>query len=401
MAWPAVSGALRRLLIGVVTVLVTAWLGVLAANAELTSAGHARPGTLPWPGGAYLLALGAAAALAWRVRWPLPSAAAVIGCVYTYRALGYPGEAPGIALFVSCYAIGVHGRQLRWKAAASAVTVLAVALPALPPHPASVVGEDAWAVLGPGLGLVAATALGASVRYARLEAEVRVRHVAQRAEDEIARRVTAHRLGIARELHDVLAHTISVISVQSALALDVLADDPQRARPALEIVRASSREAIEELRAAVRALRRDELTATPVPLTLAALERVADGARASGLTVTVHAPDGDGDGDEAVPPLLQATAFRIVQEALTNCLRHSRGRAVTIRVASSSQALTVEVVDDGERGTPVHGIGLGLRGIHERAEAVGGSAEVGWRPEGGFRVFARLPMPSPRPADPE
>ena len=390
----------RHRVVGIITVLAAAWIGSVAAVSELTSAAAARPGTpLPWPGGAYLLTFAAAGALAWRIRRPLTTAAVVVVLVYAYRTVGYPGEAPGIALFVVCYAVGAYAAQARWRPAAVTVAVLATVVPVLPPHPAPLAGLDAWSVLGPGLGMVTAMALGASVRYRRTEAEERLRHAGERAEHEIVRRLAADRLLVARELHDVLAHTISVISVQSALALDVLDDDPQRARPALEVVRRSSRQAIEELRAAVRALRRDEPVAAQPPLTLAALERVADGARAAGLQVSVDAPAGD---DVPVPPLLQAAAFRIVQEALTNCLRHSRGRTVTVRVTATPPDLTVEVLDDGRTpdgpvgpagATPP--AGLGLQGIRERAEAVGGRAETGWRAEGGFRVFARLPMPTP------
>ena len=376
----------------VALVLVVGWLAALATVAELSAAQRDRPGSLPPTGAAYALALGAAAVLVGRVRFPVGSAAAAIGLTYAYRAAGYPGEAPGMALFVACYSAAAHARGRRGTAWATAVTAVAVTVPVLPPASAPMHGLDAWSVVGPGLGMVTAGFLGASMRYRRAETEQRVQRIGDRTEAEIARRLAAERLGIARELHDVLAHTISVITVQSGLALDVLADDPQRARPALEIVRASSREAVGQVRAAVRALRGEDTGVLAAPLTLASLDRLADGARAAGLEVTVT---GAADGDR-VPPLLQAAAYRIVQEALTNCLRHSRGHRVAVRVTRSERDLTVEVVDDGPPAAVAgsHGPGLGLVGIRERADAVGGHAETGWTPAG-YRVFARLPMPSP------
>jgi signal transduction histidine kinase len=320
----------------------------------------------------------------------------VTALTWAYRAIGYPGEAPGTALFVTCYAVAAHAAGRWWVGQAVAATGAAMVVPLLPPHPVPVTVE-AWAVFGPGIGMVTAALLGVSVRQRRAEAERRIRHAAERAEAEVARRLAAERLAVARELHDVLAHTIAVISVHSGLALDVLDDDPQRARPALDTVRASAREAIGQLRAAVRALRGDGAPPATTPLTLAALDRVADGARAAGWDVVIEA--GPGAGDD-VPPLLQAACYRIVQEALTNCLRHSAGTVVRVRLERSARGLAVEVVDDGcpapgTRPEPAdRGPGLGLVGIAERAAAVGGHAETGWLPGGGFRVAAVLPLPA-------
>src|SRR5690349_20102568 len=275
VALPLPRSRIVRLAGATALVLVTAWIGVLAAVSELTAAHEQRPDQpLPWNGGAYLLALGAAGMVAVRVRRPLPAAAVVTALTWISRDVGYPSEAPGIALFVTCYAVAAHTTRRRWTAWAAAATAAAFLVPLLPPRPVS---ATSWAVLGPGIGLVTATLLGVSVRQRRTETQQRVRHAAERAEAEIERRLAGERLAIARELHDVLAHTISVISVQTGLALDVLDDDPQRARPALETVRASSREAIGQLRAAVRALRGDAPPLPEAPLTLAALDRVADG----------------------------------------------------------------------------------------------------------------------------
>src|SRR5512140_2208618 len=179
----------RHRVAGAVIVLLAAWWGCLAAVSGLTAAERSRPGTVPWPCGAYLSVVGAAAALAWRVRRPPASAATVLGLTYAYRALGYPGEAPGIALFATCFAVGAHAGGRRWRARTVAVTLLAAAVPVLPPHPAALHGLDVWATLGPGLGMVTAAALGVTTRYRRVEAEERVRHAAERVEHEIARRV--------------------------------------------------------------------------------------------------------------------------------------------------------------------------------------------------------------------
>ena len=211
----------------------------------------------------------------------------------------------------------------------------------------------------------------------------------ERAEaDERQRRVDEERLRLAQDLHDVLAHNISLINVQASVALHLLDDDPEQARPALATIKDVSKDALHELRTALDLLRRgadDEAPRSPTPR-LADLDALVAGVRAGGLDVRLEQP--------ATPPTLPApvesAAYRIVQEALTNVTRHAHARTVTVRLGYDD-GVTIEVTDDG-RGGPAEP-GNGIRGMKERAAALGGTADAGPVPGtgGGFRVTAHLP----------
>jgi signal transduction histidine kinase len=208
------------------------------------------------------------------------------------------------------------------------------------------------------------------------------------AHDERQRVLSEQRLELAQELHDVLAHNISLINVQASVALHLLDEQPERARPALANIKEASRGSLHELRAALDLLRQgDEAPRSPAPR-LDDLDTLVAGVRASGLDVRV-------ERDRETPPLppaVELAAYRIVQEALTNVTRHAHAHTATVRVAFDN-GVTVEVTDDG-RGGPV-GLGNGIVGMRERATALGGSVEAGPLPGGGFRVTARLPVGPP------
>ncbi len=208
-------------------------------------------------------------------------------------------------------------------------------------------------------------------------------------EEEALRRLGEERLRIARDVHDVVAHAMVAINVQAGVAAHLIDRDPEQARSALREIKAASGEALTDLRATLGVLR-DPDTAAPVgPATgLDDLDELAVGLRAAGVRVTL-----DVEGLERVPAAVHAAGYRIVQEALTNVLRHANASAVRVSVAGEDAAVRIEVVDDG---TGAHvdggGSGNGVRGMRERAEALSGTLESGPATDGGWRVLARLPI---------
>nr|WP_240977633.1 histidine kinase [Planctomonas sp. JC2975] len=233
------------------------------------------------------------------------------------------------------------------------------------------------------------------------------------SEAEANERIAADRLRIAREVHDVLAHTISAVTVQSAAALDAFdAGEPQRARESVERIRTLTRQASPEVRRAVEYLRGEEEPSRSPQPGLSQLDDLVAGARDAGLDVGFRL----GADPERVSPVTALTAYRIVQEAVTNVVKHSDGTRIDIDVRSVTDRLVIDVVDDGtsHSGTASTGTadtgpiddpgggtvasstsptgGYGLRGMHERAAAVGGSATAGARAAGGFVVHAELPL---------
>jgi signal transduction histidine kinase len=204
------------------------------------------------------------------------------------------------------------------------------------------------------------------------------------AAEEEQRRVGEQRLELAQELHDVLAHNISLINVQASVALHLLDEQPDQARPALTSIKDASHDALQELRTALDVLRRGEAAPrTPAP-TLAELPTLLDNVRASGLDI-----DFEQHGE---PPPLSATtelaAYRIVQEALTNITRHAHAHHARVRLGYDA-GVRIEVTDDGVGGTAAPG--KGITGMRERAAALGGTVEAGPQRHGGFRVIAHLP----------
>jgi signal transduction histidine kinase len=222
-------------------------------------------------------------------------------------------------------------------------------------------------------------------------AHVRQQRALRAREEEARRRAGEERLRIARDLHDVLGHNISLISVQAGVALHLMDQQPEQARVALAVIRDASKEALRELRSVLDVLRQvnEASPRTPSP-GLADLGDLV--ARASEAGLRVHTEvSGDLTG---LPAGVDLTAFRIIQEALTNVMRHSGRSSSSVRVACNRRELTLQVDNEVGGAAPGDGIGLGqgIRGMQERAAALGGVVEAGPRPDGGFRVFARLPL---------
>jgi signal transduction histidine kinase len=210
--------------------------------------------------------------------------------------------------------------------------------------------------------------------------------------EERRRRASEERLRIAQELHDVLAHNISLINVQAGVALHLIDDDPDQARSSLAAIKSASGDALSELRSVLDILRQDEPDAprSPTP-SLADLERLIDKTRAAGLDVSYETTGERVD----LPSSVERAAYRVVQEALTNVVRHASGASASVIVAFENESLVVEVTDDG-RGVAVSspGGGNGIPGMRARVEAVGGTFAAGLLEDGGFRVRASFPLSS-------
>ena len=214
------------------------------------------------------------------------------------------------------------------------------------------------------------------------------REVAAR-EAEADRRLGEERLRIAREVHDVVAHSMVAINVQAGVAAHLLDHDTDQAREALLHIKRTSGDALTDLRATLGLLRDADQAAPVGPAAgLDDLDAVAGQLRAAGIEVTV-----DVDTVSVVPTPVHSAGYRIVQEALTNVLRHAGARAVTVVVRADDDMLTIVVADDGTGAAEAGaGSGAGVRGMRERAEALGGTMHAGPGAEGGWRVEATLPL---------
>ncbi|GIH20578.1 two-component sensor histidine kinase [Rugosimonospora africana] len=223
----------------------------------------------------------------------------------------------------------------------------------------------------------------------------------ERAEDirvrATAKAVTDERLRIARELHDLVAHSIGVIAIQAGVGARVIDTQPAEARNALATIEATSRETLAGLRRTLTALRRAEHESAPLEATtgLGDLDRLVATTAAAGVRVDVRWL-----GDRRpLPPEVDLAAYRIVQESLTNVVRHAGTDHCQVLVEYAPAEIRIEVTDDG-RGGPVSGAGYGLAGMRERADLLDGELSFGPRAEGGFQVSVRLPLPEPLSPEP-
>ncbi|MFE4328887.1 histidine kinase [Streptomyces sp. NPDC056831] len=246
--------------------------------------------------------------------------------------------------------------------------------------------------------VIALLAMAASCTVGLLSRERREHAVALRSQ-EVAEAVTAERLRIARELHDMVAHSIGIIAIQAGAGSQVIRTRPAEAREALRAIEATSRETLSGLRRTLVALRQADPGAAAsrqAPLApspgLRDIERLAAATADAGVRVDVCR-----SGEERpLPADIDLSAYRIVQEALTNVVRHAGTGRCRVAIDCGDEELSVEVVDDG-RGTTENGSahGFGIVGMRERVGLLHGHLSAGPRPEGGFRVAARLPLPEP------
>ncbi|PZF81660.1 sensor histidine kinase [Jiangella anatolica] len=323
----------------------------------------------------WLLIVAGSAALAVRRRFPVATAVVTLVATSVYYPVVNPDGAILLTLIIALYTLAATGRTV----AAAVIGGLAIVGSAFGEYgtDASPLGDAGMFLL---VGwLVAAVAIGGFVHSSRRERE-----------EALRRRATEERLRIARELHDVLGHNISLINVQAGAALHALERDGRGgpAADALAAIKETSREALRELRGTLGVLRQvDEAAPTGPAPGLRRLAELAERSRAAGLAVDVET-----DGEPAeLTPAVDLAAYRIVQEALTNVTRHAGAGRVAVRIGYGRDDVTVDVSDDGRGAGSRAGTGSGIDGMRSRAEALGGTLEAADRPGGGFRVRARLP----------
>ncbi len=346
-----------------------------------------RPDALGWT---LLLALHVP--IVWRRRRPLLVLAVVVALVVPYHALDNNHSAPTPAAFTALYTVAVTGRPLRTILTGAVVLVISLSVML------TVDTKQAVELLRISGWIIAVLFCGVDVRYYRqYVASIvdRADRAERTREEEARRRVAEERLRIARDLHDLLAHSITLIGVQTSVAAHVLAADPERldretVAKALDDISETCRSARGELRTTLEVLRACEHGDARGPLP--GLDGVPDLVAAARLAGARVEPD---VRVRQAPPAVGAAAYRIVQEALTNAVRHAGPEpSVSVRMYEDEGALHLSVTDDGTGPTPGGTPGYGLVGMRERARSVGGTLDAGPRPRGrgGFEVAAVLPL---------
>jgi signal transduction histidine kinase len=340
------------------------------------------------------LGLLSTAPIAWRSRRPLLAAAIVLvangACIYA-AAPDQAAFQPFVALVLVAYSVGsrAEGRRALWVP-----PVLAIG--AIPIFVAAVLhGQQAGNALPSYVWLIAAWVVGRTVRSWRMKTvalEVANRELAEQREVLAQAAVTVERGRIARELHDVIAHNVSMMVVQAGAAARILDGEHAQVRDSLDVIAATGRQTVDEMRTFLGVLRTEDgqSARTPQP-GLADLDRLTASVREAGLPVAVRI-----EGRPCVlPQTLDLSAFRIVQESLTNALKHAGPAEAQVFVRYTDAAVELEIVDNGTPrvGSPTSSQGHGLVGMRERATVFGGELEAARNTDGrGFRVHARLPL---------
>ena len=371
--------------------------GLMAAQFIVT--GHRLAGQGPTTPLAWLLAVLIVAPILTHRRFPLASLAVCLAALVAYAAGRYVAY-PGLAVFVLTFDIALHSRR---RVALVALVAPAVAITvSLALQSAQVAATTTW--IESELGVAVAWLAGRNLRHRRArwaELQARAERLEREHEEQARRAVTEERLRIARELHDVIAHSMSVIAVQSAVGHHVMDTQPGQARQALAAIEATSRSALTEMRRLLGVLRqegepRGSLAPAPGLADLAALvTQVQD----AGLKVWINVEGQRG----AVPPGIDLSAYRIVQEALTNVIKHAGSSAANVTVSYRPESVTVEITDQGPGApaarvpavgvpAPRTGSGHGIIGMRERVAVFGGEFTAGPGPDGGFRVRACFPI---------
>jgi signal transduction histidine kinase len=372
--------------------LATTLVGVRALEAH----GLQRAG---WPG--YVLTVVAALSVAGRRRWPLAMFTVTLASSVVAIALASPTGAISLTVMVAVYTVAqTQQRRRAVLLAIVAGTVLALARGLLQYRGWS----DARTALEPALAL-AALFLGWAVSNRRAyvaEIAARAAQAERMREDEARRQVDAERLRIARELHDVLAHSIATINLQAGVAAHVLHDRPEHAAEALRTIKTTSKQALREMRSILGVLREvDEVQPREPAPGLGQLERLIDATDQAGVPTQMTICG----ARRQLPATVDLAAYRIVQESLTNVLRHAGDASARVEISYNEDAMTINVDDDGcgnangSSAATAHAsreLGHGILGMRERAHALGGELQAGPRPGGGFRVSASLPIAAQR-----
>jgi signal transduction histidine kinase len=333
------------------------------------------------PDSAFALVAVAGLVLAVRYRWPRVVLAVSAGAVAVYSLLGYENGAAVLAPVVALYTLATRlsaRRALAWGVLTTLVLMGATA------------AHNPFGPTGAGFyllpGLTAAATLGGIAVASR---RAYIASIQDRAEADARRTIDEERLRIARELHDVVAHTMATINVQAGAAAHVLRDRPDAAAEALATIKSVSKDGLRELRTILNVLRQaDEADPTQPTPGIGQVHGLIDGAARAGLktTLTVSGPV------RPLPAAVDLAAYRIVQESLTNAIRHAGPATAAVTLTYADGELLVEVTDTGLDGAGLGSTGgHGLIGMRERASSVGGSLAAGPGPDGGYRVAARLP----------
>lgn len=337
----------------------------------------------------FLLLAAGPVIMAVRHRFPVAAYGGVLAATLAYALLNYPGGPIWIPLIVTLGSALADGHRVLIYASLPLGYVGFVFGPgwlgwqALP-STTSAIGIAAWILL-----LVVAGELVRFRRAYRSEAQRRRLETERSQAEEARRQASEERLVIARELHDVLAHSISLINVQAGVALELMDARPEHARSSLVAIKQASKDALIEVQAMLGTLR-DESTSRAPAAGLARLGDLAERARATGLAVEIITTG----RSRAVPASVDLAAYRIVQEALTNVVRHAKAREVTVRIVHADNEITVEITDDGVGPVAMRGHpgGNGIPGMRERVATLDGELTAGANADGGFRVYARLPL---------
>ncbi|HEV2754570.1 MAG TPA: sensor histidine kinase [Actinomycetota bacterium] len=363
--------------------------GVAAALTALSLsifASISQRGERPAPAVALALLLVHGGCLAWRRRAPLAVMSVNLGTGIVFSALGYPMVMLGVSSVVALYTVASRCERAPALAALGAtVTAMAAAL---------LLREsgDLSTVAGNTVVLVVVWFLGDSHRSRRAyvaQLEERTAEL-ERARDELARTAVAEeRLRIARELHDVVAHSMGMIAVQAGVGAHVIDSRPEDAKQSLETIEHASKSALGEIRRMLGLLRsREEPAATAPSPGLADLPRLAAETSRSGLRVDLRADR----PERPLPPGVELAIYRIVQEAVTNSVRHAAAETAVVSLTFGEGAARVEVVDDGPAAPARPEEGHGIAGMRERVAMHGGTLQAGAAPGGGFRVAASIPL---------
>jgi signal transduction histidine kinase len=349
----------------------------------------------------YALLIGSGLVLVVRRRWPVPVFLATAAASLLYYAVDF-SDGPGwIGLFVALYSLTAYGDGRR-SVAIAGVGIAGLTtgwfIAAADIEPRAAIG---WVFFRVAASVMAA-ALGESVRSRRVvaaDALERARRAERTREEEARARVDAERLRIAREVHDTVAHAIAIINVQAGVTAYLLDRRPEGAREALVTIEQTSAQALHEMRAVLGVLRDDHGRA-PYP-GLGQVNELAALAREAGLDIKLEVSS----SPAPLPSAVDHTAYRIVQESITNVIRHVGPTRVTIALDHGGDVLAVRVCDEGARdasggveepspsdGNGGAGPGRGIVGMRERCGLLGGTLTAGPRPGGGFEVSALLPL---------
>lgn len=330
-----------------------------------------------------------------RRRWPVEVFAVTAGVSLLYYGMDFPDGPGWVALFISLYTLTAYGDGLRSIKIATggivALTAVWLVTADVEPGP-----EAGWLFFRIGAAIMAA-ALGESVRSRRLiaaEAQDRADRAERTREEEARRRVDAERLRIAREIHDTVAHAIAVINVQAGVTAHVLEKRPERARETLKVIEQTSAQALRDMRATLQVLRDTDHGRSPAG-GLSQVDELVAVAREAGLDVKLEMETPTTE----VPADVDGAAYRILQESITNVIRHAGPARVMVTINHGTTELEIKVVDDGRgvdevTGTAPAGSGRGIAGMRERCALLGGQLTAGPVEDGGFQVHARLPLSS-------